>query len=313
VALVGPTGSGKSAVAMEAARATGATIVAVDAFTVYRGMDIGTAKPSPTDRAAVPHRMVDVQDVEQECTVRWFQAQARAAVDRLHAANTPVLLVGGSGLYFRAVVDPLVFPPTDAQVRARIAAQVQADPHAAHARLAAVDPEAAAKIEPGNARRTTRALEVLELTGRPFSAFAHAWDRFDQPVWPGLQVIGLAPDPDDLADRIAWRTERMLAAGWIEECHRLRTRHRSRTAAQAIGYAEIDAWLEAGGDLDALPAVAEAISTRTRRFAARQRRWFAGDPRVQWTATRDAPARLTAALGGVGPPGHTITTEDDEA
>jgi tRNA dimethylallyltransferase len=302
VALVGPTGSGKTAVALPAAAAAGAVVVAVDAFTVYRQMAVGTAKPTAEERARVPHRMVDVLDVEQDCTVRWFQDEARAAIAEARAAGHPVLLVGGSGLYFRAVVDPLEFPPTDPAVRARVAADVAADVAAAHARLAATDPAAAARIEPGNARRITRALEVAELTGRPFSAFATAWAHH-RSVYDDLVVVGLQVDRDDLVARIERRVTGMLAAGWLEECRALRRRDLSATAAQAIGYAELLAHLAAAdrGEIDPtgdLAGVADAIALRTRQFARRQRRWFAGDPRVEWIDPAEAGTVVARALTG---------------
>lgn len=300
VALVGPTGSGKSAIALPAAEAAGAVVVAVDAFTVYRQMTVGTAKPTEADRRHVPHRMVDRLDVEEECTVRWFQAEARAAIDEARADGHPVLLVGGSGLYFRAVVDPLVFPPTDPAVRARLHADVAADVAAAHARLSASDPAAAARIDPANVRRITRALEVAELTGRPFSSFATAWERFD-PVHAGLAVLGLQLDRDGLVARIERRVDRMLAAGWLQECRALLGRELSPTAAQAIGYAELLAHLREhppDGDPQALPYVAARIAVRTRQFARRQRRWFAADPRVQWIDPADAATAVAAALAG---------------
>jgi tRNA dimethylallyltransferase len=294
VALVGPTGTGKSAVALDAAEAAGAVVVAVDAFTVYRQMTVGTAKPSPAELARVPHRMVDVLDVQDDCSARWFQAAARAAIAEARTAGRPVLLVGGSGLYFRAVVDPLEFPPTDPAVRARIEAEVVADPAAAHARLAADDPAAAARIEPGNVRRTTRALEVADLTGRPFSSFSTAW-AVHRSIYPGLEVVGL--DRPDLPERIAHRTAAMLAAGWEDECRALLGRALSPTAAQAIGYAEVLAHLRGDPPPDDRP-LAERIAARTRQYARRQRRWFAGDPRVGWTDPATAGDVLRAALGG---------------
>lgn len=295
VALVGPTGSGKSSLALQAAADAGAVIVAVDAFTVYRQMTIGTAKPTAADRAAVPHRMIDRLDVEEECSVRWFQSQARAEIDACHRQGRPVLLVGGSGLYFRAVVDPLEFPPTDPAIRGRIAAEVDADPAAAHALLARSDPAAAARIEPGNTRRVTRALEVAELTGRPFSSFATAWQSH-RSIYPGLRVIGLGLPRPQLLCRIESRVDAMLAAGWVPECRALQGRQLSRTAAQAIGYRELLVWLDQGGDNDQLAAVAQQIAVRTRQFGARQRRWFGGDPRVQWVAPDGVPGLLGAAL-----------------
>ncbi|CAN5406891.1 tRNA (adenosine(37)-N6)-dimethylallyltransferase MiaA [soil metagenome] len=310
-ALIGPTGSGKSAIAMQAAAATGAQIVAIDAFTVYRQMTVGTAKPSAADRALVRHHMVDALDVEQECSVQWFQGAARQAIDTIRRAGSPVLLVGGSGLYFRAVADPLEFPPTDAAVRARIEAVVVADPARAHARLAADDPAAAGKIDPGNVRRLTRALEVAELTGRPFSSYATAWQSH-RSVYPGLSVIGLERPREQLVDRIRARVDAMLAAGWVQECRELRGRALSDSAAQAIGYAELLAWLDGGADTAALPAVAEAIAIRTRQFAARQRRWFAADPRVQWTAPPAAARLVTDALRGGQVPATTTQSEEDD-
>jgi tRNA dimethylallyltransferase len=279
VALVGPTATGKSVVALDLAARVGAEIVAVDAFTVYRGMDIGTAKPSPEDRRRVPHHLVDVLDPEQDCTVRWFQPAARRAIADVLARGRTALLVGGSGLYFRAAVDPLEFPPTDPAVRAAVEAAAGDDPPAAHARLAAADPAAAALIEPGNLRRTVRALEVIQLTGRPFSAWRTAWDDY-RPVYPGLRVYGLDRPREELVARIGQRVDGMMAAGLLEECRALHGRPLSATAAQAIGYAELLGHLDGRTTLD---EAVEATKARTRRFAARQRRWFRGDPRVRWT------------------------------
>jgi len=285
VALVGPTAAGKSTVALAAAACLGAEIVAVDAFTVYRGMDVGTAKPTAADRAAVPHHLVDVLDPERDCTVRWFQAAARAAIADVLARGRTALLVGGSGLYFRAVVDALEFPPTDPAVRAEVERRAAADPPAAHARLAAADPAAAALIDPGNLRRTVRALEVLELTGRPFSDWRRAWDTHDS-IYPGLVVHGLDRPRPELAARIDARVDAMVAGGLVQECRALQARSLSPTARQAIGYAEVLDHLEGRRTLDDAIAAARA---RTRRFAARQRRWFRSDPRVRW---RDPAAVL---------------------
>lgn len=299
MALVGPTASGKSAAAVAAAEVAGAVVVAVDAFTVYRQMTIGTAKPPASLRRRVPHRMIDVLDVAEECTVQWFQARARHEIDLARSAGRPVLLVGGSGLYFRAVVDPLEFPPTDPGVRARHRRGVAADPPAAHRRLAAADPEGAARIDTHNVRRITRALEVIELTGRPFSSFRTGWDAY-QPVYPGLSVVGTSLAPAELQSRITDRVRAMLDRGWIEEARSLVDRRLSASAAQAIGYAELFTFLRQGrhegAAPDALADVAEAIAVRTRRFAARQRRWFAGDPRVEWVPPDAAGGLLVRAL-----------------
>jgi tRNA dimethylallyltransferase len=290
LALVGPTGAGKSAIAVQAGRALGAEIVAVDAFTVYRGMDVGTAKPSAADRAAVPHHMVDVLDPSADCTVEWFQTAARERIERVLAAGRPVLLVGGSGLYFRAVVDALEFPPTDAGVRAALLDRWGGDPAGAHAHLATADPGAAARIEPGNLRRTVRALEVLELTGRAFSTWRRAWDDYTS-VYPSLEVVGLDVPTTELRERIDERVDAMLDAGLVEECRALARGALSTTARQAIGYAEVLDHLSGGC---ALAEAAERIRVRTRRYAARQRRWFRADPRVQWMSASEAVRHLSA-------------------
>lgn len=298
LALVGPTGSGKSEVALRAAERLGAEIVAVDAFTVYRGMDVGTAKPSATDRRRVPHHGIDLLDPSEECTVEWFQRACRAAVgDVLDRGRLP-LLVGGSGLYFRAVVDPLEMPPTDPALRTAIAQRYAGDPQAAHAALRDVDAEAARRMEPTNLRRAVRALEVLELTGRPFSDWRTAWEGFDS-VYPGLRVVGLDVDRGWLGDRLDARVEGMLARGLVEEVARLRSRAPglSRTARQAIGYAEVLAHLEG---LRSLEEAVEATKHRSRRYATRQQRWFARDPRVQWVQVHQAVEVLVTAAQGRG-------------
>ena len=282
VALVGATASGKSALALaaaERARADGVAveIVAVDAFTVYRGMDVGTAKPSAADRERVPHHMVDVREPEQECTVRWFQQHAREAIADVRARGAVPLLVGGSGLYFRGVVDPLEFPPTDPGVRAQVEAR-HPTAESAHAALSEADPAAAAQMDPGNHRRAVRALEVIALTGRTFSSFRTAWDGFDS-LYPHLGVWGADVPRGDLTARIDARTDAMLRAGWLEECRALRFGELSLTARQALGYAELFAHLDGRCTLD---EAAAAVRLRTRRYAASQARWFRKDPRVRW-------------------------------
>lgn len=290
LALVGPTAAGKSAVALEVAERRGAEIVAVDAFTVYRGMDIGTAKPPASDRAWVPHHMVDVLEPEEECTVEWFQQAARSAIAAVTDRGRTPLLVGGSGLYFRAVVDPLDFPPTDPAVRADVAAEFGGDARAAHAALAAVDPAAAARIDPDNLRRTVRALEVQRLTGRAFSDWRRAWDDHES-VYPNLEVVGLDVPREQLRPRIDARVDAMVACGLLEECARLARRPLSATARQAIGYAEM---LDHLAGRSSLADAIERIRVRTRRYAARQLRWFRRDPRVRWG---DASAARKVLLG----------------
>jgi tRNA dimethylallyltransferase len=298
LAVVGPTASGKSAVALTAAaaRISGGVpteLVAVDAFTVYRGMDIATAKPSQDERTAVPHHLIDILAPDQELSVAAFRDRARQAIEEIQARAATPLLVGGSGLYFRAVVDPLRFPPTDAVVRARLEARWRDDPAAAHAHLAVLDPDAAARIGPGNLRRTVRALEVLELTGTPFSRFDDGYDRYTS-IYPDLEVVLLDPPTEVLRDRIAARAERMVADGLLDELARLRASGPlSRTAAQAIGYAEAAAVLDG---LEPADGLATRIARRTWRYARRQRSWFRADPRAVAVPTvEDAIARLSTS------------------
>lgn len=293
-AIVGPTGSGKSRLAMT--RATDADppveVVAVDAFTVYRGMDVGTAKPSPADRAAVPHHMVDVLDPDEDVTVAWFQREARAAIDAIRGRGHTPLLVGGSGLYFRAVVDDLRFPPTDPEVRARLEEEWAARPRAAWSSLESRDPDAAALIDPGNLRRTVRALEVMELTGERFSSFRDAWDTYTSSRYPGLDVAYLEPPTSELRAAIRTRSEAMVAAGLLDEARDLRARFGalSATARQAIGYHEAFAVLD--GDLPE-DELAGAVADRTWAYARRQRSWFRRDPRCTPTAPADVLSRWT--------------------
>jgi tRNA dimethylallyltransferase len=277
---------------MAAAERLGAEIIAVDAFTVYRDMDVGTAKPSSADRARVPHHCLDLLDPDTDCSAEWFQGHARAAIADVASRGRVPLLVGGSGLYFRTVVDPLEFPPTDPGVRAAVARCFGDDPAGAHAALASVDPESAARIDPANLRRTVRALEVVELTGRPFSDWRRAWDVHESCY--DLRVVGVAVDRLVLRDRVNARVDAMLADGLVEECVALAARwpRLSLTARQAIGYGEV---LDHLAGRIPLEEAVETTKVRTRRFAARQARWFAGDPRVQWSARRDVVGDLLAA------------------
>jgi tRNA dimethylallyltransferase len=305
LAVVGPTASGKSALALEAARRRSAAglpteLVAVDAFTVYRGMDVGTAKPMARERAEIPHHALDLRDPWEELSVADFQREARVAIADARARGATPLLVGGSGLYFRAVVDDLRFPPTDPEVRDRLVSRWWDRPAAAHDHLAALDPGAAAGIDPSNVRRTVRALEVIELTGEPFSTYDDAWHRYES-VYADLEVGYLDPPDDELRSTIRRRVERMVADGLVEEARRLREDPRglSRTAARAIGYAEAFAVLD--GELLASELV-DRIATRTWRYAKRQRSWFRADPRCHPTTPRDLLARW-APRGR--PPGRT--------
>ena len=294
--LVGPTASGKSALALAAAHALGdVEIVSVDSMQVYRGMDIGTAKPTARERAAVPHHLVDVADPDEEWSVARFQAAARAAVDDVTARGRRALLVGGTGLYVQSVVDPLTFPPEDLAVRGRLADAACTDDGlaSAYAELAELDPVAAARIEPGNARRIVRALEVIRLTGDPFSSFGPGLQTYGDTVFP-VVMAGIETPTPVLDARIEARFARMREAGLVEEVRRLAADGGlSRSARQAIGYKEVLAYLEGDTSLDA--ALDEAVR-RTKRFARRQVRWFRRDPRITWLQAGENPCDLLPEL-----------------
>ncbi len=297
VAIVGPTASGKTEIAGELARSRPGAfeVVAGDAFTIYRGMDVGTAKPFPEERGLVRHHLIDVLEPTEDATVAWFQHEARLAIEDIHGRGRVPLLVGGSGLYFRAVVDDLRFPPTDTTVRARLEAEVTDDVGVAYERLRSLDPDGADKIDPGNVRRIVRALEVIELTGERFSSFAAAWDRYESIY--DLTVIGIDRPTDELRERIDARAAAMVEAGLLDEAAALRGQDTdlSRTARQAIGYAEAFDVLAGEAVPGELPA---RIATRTMRYARRQRSWFRADPRVTWL---DADAAVAMVLGALDP------------
>jgi tRNA dimethylallyltransferase len=306
LALVGPTAAGKTALALELAPRLGAEIVSADAMLVYRGMDIGTAKPTAAERARVPHHLVDVVDPAEEFSVARFQPMARAAIDDVLARGRVPLLVGGSGLYFHAVVDEFTFPPTDPALRRRLEAAAAAEGlPALYRRLAARDPAAAARIQPANLRRIVRALEVIELTGRPFSSFRAA---MDEPLSRYLlAVIGLDPGGERLRARVAERVAAMAEAGLLDEVRRLGARPLSRTARQALGYKELLDALECGGSV--ADALAEVV-TRTRAYARRQLAWFRRDGRIRWSTLPPGPQLTAWALAAFGVPGAGTTDAD---
>lgn len=296
VALVGATASGKSDAAHAAAVAHGATeIVALDAMTAYRGMDLGTAKPTRAMRDEVPYHLVDVCDPDEELTVRRFQALCEAAIDGIVARGHTALLVGGSGLYHRAVVDRLTIPPSDPRRRAELEARARdaGGAVALHAELAAADPLAASRIDPRNVRRTVRALEVIGATGAAFSSFGPGLRHYED---NGVAQLGITLRPDAVDAAIAARIEAWLAQGWLDELRGLRARPGglSKTARQAAGYRQLLGHLEDGVPLDV--AVDEAVAA-TRRLARRQWRWFRRDPRIEWVpSASEASVALLARL-----------------
>lgn len=276
---------------------------------VYRGMDVGTAKPSPDELAAVPHHVIDVVDPSEEWSVVRTQQAARAAVADIEARGLRALLVGGTGLYVQAVVDALEFPGEDLALRAELEAWT-AEPGgvaAAYAEIIATDPTGAARIDPHNVRRIVRALEVIRLTGRPFSSFGPGVDVYGPTVFP-VRMVGVWLPRALLAQRIAARVEVMHSRGFVEEVARLAETPGglSRTARQAIGYREVLDALEPGGiDRGSRPdpgRIAEALELtvrRTRAFARRQRMWFRRDPRITWFGTGNNPdVLLPAVLAG---------------
>ncbi len=287
LAVVGPTASGKSEAGVVLADALGAEIVSVDSATVYRGMDVGTAKPDPGLRARVPHHLVDVADPTETFTVARYQQLAREAVDGIRERGRHILLVGGSGLYFRAVVDDLVFPPTDTGARTELEREAAAvGARSLHRRLEAMDPVAAGRIEPDNVRRTIRALEVATLTGEPFSSFSEAWERYPA---GRVRAAGLDVPREVLYRRIEARVDAQLERGWLDEVRALLEDGLGEwiTARQAIGYAEMARHLR--GELTLQEAVALTVK-RTKALARRQMAWFRRDPRIRWFRTGERGA-----------------------
>ena len=259
-----------------AGRIDGIELVSVDSMQVYRGMDIGTAKASPADRADVPHHLIDILDPHEECSVAWFAAQAERVRVDLAARDRTRVLVGGTGLYHRAMVDGLDIPGRFPDVAADL--EVEPDTAALHRRLAALDPRAASRIEPANRRRLIRALEVTIGSGVPFSSSGAGLEAYPA---TGVVMVGLDLDRELLTGRITARLDAQMEAGFLDEVARLDRRAAgwSRTAGQALGYRELLDVVRGGADLDA--RVAE-VRVRTRRFAVRQVRWFRRDPRITW-------------------------------
>jgi tRNA dimethylallyltransferase len=291
--LLGATASGKSALALALARRDPTwELVSIDSMQVYRGMDIGTAKPTPAEQAEVPHHLLDLLDPWEDGTLAWFQRAAVASVAAIEARGRRALLVGGTALYLQAIVDQLDIPGRYPDVRAELDADPDTD--GLHARLGALDPVAAARMEPGNRRRVVRALEVTLGSGRPFSSFGPGLDVHPPTTFT---IVGLRRPTAELRDRIAARVEAQLAAGFVDEVRALHAHPRgvSRTAAQALGYKELLEHLTGSLSLD---AAVELTGRRTARFARRQAAWFRRDPRIAWLepAPGDDPNLLVDAL-----------------
>jgi tRNA dimethylallyltransferase len=295
VALVGTTASGKSALAMAVARHRGdVELVSVDSMSVYRGLDLATAKPTPADRALVPHHLIDLVDPDQEFTVAQFQRAAAEALAAIAGRGRRALLVGGTGLYLRSVVDGLELPGRWPAVAAELEAEADrpGGPAALHQRLAVLDPVAAARMNPTNRRRVVRALEVSLGSGRPFSSFGPGLEAY--PPTP-VALVGRPFEPAVVDQAIERRFAAWMAAGLLDEVRALAARPAglSRTARQALGYRELLRHVEEGVPLEA--CVADAVR-RTRTFARRQWAWFRRDPRIRWLGPGDDPVAVLDAL-----------------
>lgn len=294
LALVGPTASGKSSAALAVARRRDdVELVTVDSMQVYRGMDIGTAKPTPAEQAEVPHHLIDLVDPDDDYTVARYQRDARAVIAAIESRGHRALLVGGTGLYLAAVVDDLDIPGRWPELRAQLEAEAASTgPEPLHARLTELDPVAAARMEPTNTRRVVRALEVTLGAGRPFSSFGPGVNAHPGTTYA---MVGVEIDRADLDARIEARYTQQLADGFLDEVRALAARPAglSRTAAQALGYKELLAHLDGSSTLD--DAVALAVQ-RTRRFARRQQAWFRRDRRIEWSTPALVANRLLERL-----------------
>jgi tRNA dimethylallyltransferase len=290
IAVVGPTAAGKSGLSLRLARALDGEVINADSMQLYQGMDIGTAKLPPGERAGVPHHLLDIWEVTRSASVSEYQRLARRAIEAVHSRGRIPVVVGGSGLYVRAVLDNLEFPGTDPQLRDRLERELaEVGGPALHARLAGLDPAAAAAILPGNGRRIVRALEVLELSGRPFSATMPSYESIYDVVQVGVQVPRA-----ELDERITRRVAAMWEAGFVAEVRSLDAAglRAGRTASRALGYAQVLRFL--AGEWTQEQAAAETVRA-TRKFARRQEAWFRRDPRITWL-TADGPDLADRAL-----------------
>lgn len=304
ITVVGATATGKSDLALDLAEHLGGEIINTDSMQFYRGMDIGTAKLPVEERRGIPHHLIDILDVTAEANVQDFQARARTAIADIRNRGHRPILVGGSGLYVRAAVDHMEFPGTDPDLRARLEAEAAADRWSLHQRLRELDPTAAEKITVNDQRRIARALEVIELTGRAFSAQLPDYQEIEPTIH-----LGLSMDRPILHERIAARVELMWDHGWVDEVRSLLEvgLAEGRTASRAIGYAQIRRHLD--GELSAAEAKEETI-VRTRQFARRQDTWFRRDPRIHWIdgSAADAERNRARALDILAGPTDRMET-----
>jgi tRNA dimethylallyltransferase len=290
VAVVGPTGTGKSELGIELAKQVHGEVVNADSMQLYQGMDVGTAKLTLDERQGVTHHLLDIWPVTRTASVAEYQALARATIDRLLAADVTPILVGGSGLYIRAVLDDMVFPGTDADVRARLEAELaDVGPRELHARLAALDPATAAAILPTNGRKIVRALEVAQIGGGSFTGTMPAYESVYDVV-----MIGLDRPTPELDERLAFRVDVMWERGLVEEVRHLADDCGLRegvTARRALGYKQVLAMLD--GECTEREARENTVQA-TKRFVRRQRSWFRPDPRITWLAAGPDATRAAA-------------------
>jgi tRNA dimethylallyltransferase len=283
VVISGATATGKSALSVELAQAIDAEIINADSMQVYRGMDIGTAKISAAERNGISHHMLDVLSVSQDSTVAWYQSEARRVIDEVHSRGKNVVMVGGTGLYIKAVIDELNFPDTDPMVRHTLNAEAEElGIDAMFTRLEKLDPAAALAIDRANLRRIIRALEVIEITGKPFTANL---PREESIRYPEARQFGLVMNREDLSDRIDVRVNAMFDQGLVAEVQKLVADGllQGRTAQRALGYAQVISYLN--GDIS-LDAAMEETKRATRQYARRQETWFSRDARITWLSTR---------------------------
>jgi len=283
VVIAGATATGKSSLSVELAQAIDAEVINADSMQVYRGMDIGTAKVSVKERQGIPHRMLDVLDVTQDSTVAWYQVAAREAIDDIHSRGKNVVMVGGTGLYIKAVIDELNFPDTDPMVRHTLNKEAEdLGIDAMFARLEKLDPAAAIAIDRANLRRIIRALEVIEITGKPFTANL---PREESIRYPDARQFGLVMDREQLSQRIDERVNKMFEQGLVSEVQKLVAAGllQGRTAQRALGYSQVLSHLQ--GEVS-LEAAIEETKRATRQYARRQETWFSRDTRIKWISTR---------------------------
>ena len=293
--IVGPTATGKSNVALDLAEKLNAEIINADAMQFYRGMEIGTAKLSVSERRGIPHHLIDILEVQNEASVSDYQASGRVIIDRLLGQGIPVVVVGGSGLYVKALLDPLNFPGRDPQIRERLEAEaLDLGATTMHARLAKADPAAALAILPGNVRRVVRALEVIELTGTPFTA---TLPRDGESRYPDAIQIGLKIERSILNKRIDLRVDQMWAAGLVEEVKQLSLvgLREGKTSRRALGYLQI---LQALDGNTSLEGARVETKVATRKYARRQISWFRRDNRISWVEPESAVEQAISRLPG---------------